>query len=497
MNEEKQEQETLQAPATAFDAANPMSLASLETVQPQPEPTFGDGTEAGEQEAPAAPSATAPPADAANPAGSGRHAQRQRLFRDGRCYASRPNLTLMLVIGVLILALVGCGGGLLGSALAANRLEDKIENSFTEMVEEVGGVVLYRSVDTEAEEQSNDDLSVAAVTELAADSVVEINTETEVTGWSFFGGESSYVVPGAGSGVVISDNGYILTCYHVIADAQIVSVNLRNGDTYQATIVASDQQSDVAILKIDAEDLTVAVMGDSDKLSVGDRVVAIGNPLGELGGSVTSGIVSALDREVAIASGTYNVIQTDAAINSGNSGGGLFNGQGELIGLVNAKASDIGVEGLAFALPINDLKAVIEDLLNYGYVTDRGVTLGVSLVNINDERTAASYRVDELGCYILEVEEDSNAAYAGLQSGDRIVSIDGEAISEAQQVVDIISGHQVGDQIILEISRNGEAMDFTITLYGKVPEADNVSSATGTLPVANMASGTFGPATAS
>ncbi|NLF80186.1 MAG: PDZ domain-containing protein [Clostridia bacterium] len=398
-------------------------------------------------------------------------AKKRRLRRESHA-AGGQYLALIIAFGVLVLVLVGVGGGLIGAALAAERLESRIENSFTAMLEETGGVVLYRSVDTRSQVTEGNELSVAAVSRLAADAVVEINTETEVNGWNFFGGPSSYVVPAAGSGVIISDNGYILTCYHVIADTQSVSVNLRNGEIYPAVIVAGDQQSDTAILKIEAEGLTVAVMGNSDDLVVGDRVVAIGNPLGELGGSVTSGIISALDREVTIAQKrTFNVIQTDAAINSGNSGGGLFNAQGELIGMVNAKASDIGVEGLAFALPINDLKPVIEDLLHYGYVASRGVTLGVSLLTIGDERTATSYRVDELGCYILQVTAGSNAEYAGLQSGDRIVSIDGEAVSEAQQVVDIISGHQADDIIEIVISRNGKIKEMTITLYGKVPNS--------------------------
>lgn len=443
--------------AAAQDASEEQA-AFAAGAAPQAGPERQTGSQTGSQ--------AAPPAQAAQQAAQQAKRQRRENHTAGRQY-----LALIVVLGLFVLALVGVGGGLIGATLAAERLENKIENSFTDMLEETGGVVLYRSVDTEANTTESDDLSVAAVSRLAADSVVEINTETEVTGWSFFGGQSSYVVPAAGSGVIVSDNGYILTCYHVIADSQSVSVNLRNGETYPAVVVASDQQSDTAILKIEAEDLTVAVMGDSDKLEVGDRVVAIGNPLGELGGSVTSGIISALDREVIIANkGTFNVIQTDAAVNSGNSGGGLFNAQGELIGMVNAKASDIGVEGLAFALPVNDLKPVIEDLLHYGYVASRGVTLGVSLLTISDERTATSYRVDELGCYILQVTAGSNAEYAGLQSGDRIISIDGAAISEAQQVVEIISGHQADDQIEMVISRDGKIKEMTITLYGKVPD---------------------------
>ena len=322
-----------------------------------------------------------------------------------------------------------------------------------------------------------EDLSISDVAELCADSIVEISTETEVNGWSWFG-NSSYLVPGAGSGIIISDSGHILTCYHVIEGAETIAVRLRNGESYQASVVASDEESDVAIIKIEpTSELTPVVFGSSDDLKVGDSVVAIGNPLGELGGSVTEGIISALDREVTIEDkGTFTVLQTSAAINSGNSGGGLFNRQGELIGMVNAKASEVGVEGLGFALPIDDIKGIIEDLLNYGYVTDRGVTLGVVLVDINDERTAASYGVNEYGCYIYQVNADSNAAYAGLRAGDRIISIDGETIDNGDEVVEIISNHSANDQITMVINRNGQEMEVNLTLYGAVPNDTTATS---------------------
>jgi len=381
----------------------------------------------------------------------------------------RSNLILWIVLGVICVGLLGFGGGMVAADRIGDKMEANLQENLTQMLEEAGGTVLYRSVDTSVKATDDASLSVSAVTALCAASVVEIQTEVSVSEWGYFG-MSSYVVPGAGSGVIISDNGYILTCNHVIEDAQTITVGLRNGESYEATLVASDEQSDVAILKIDAEDLTVAVLGDSDELEVGDQVVAIGNPLGELGGTVTTGIISALDREVTIENkGTYNVLQTDAAINGGNSGGGLFNKKGELIGMINAKASEVGVEGLGFALPSNDLKTVVEDLLNYGYVADRGATLGVVLVDILDERTATSYQVDDLGCYILRVNDESNAAYAGLQSGDLIVSIDGVAVENANQVVDIIGNHVVNDDIQMTIKRNGKLKDFDITLYGVVP----------------------------
>ena len=377
-------------------------------------------------------------------------------------------------MGLILVGLAGFGGGL----LAADKIEDRLSNNLDQMLAETGTTVLYRSVDTTGTGvDDREDLSISDVAELCADSIVEISTETEVNGWSWFG-NSSYLVPGAGSGIIISDSGHILTCYHVIEGAETIAVRLRNGESYQASVVASDEESDVAIIKIEpTSELTPVVFGSSDDLKVGDSVVAIGNPLGELGGSVTEGIISALDREVTIEDkGTFTVLQTSAAINSGNSGGGLFNRQGELIGMVNAKASEVGVEGLGFALPIDDIKGIIEDLLNYGYVTDRGVTLGVVLVDINDERTAASYGVNEYGCYIYQVNADSNAAYAGLRAGDRIISIDGETIDNGDEVVEIISNHSANDQITMVINRNGQEMEVNLTLYGAVPNDTTATS---------------------
>lgn len=381
----------------------------------------------------------------------------------------RAGIICAIVLGLVLVGAAGFGGGL----LAADKIQSDLAGNLDQILAENGSTVLYRSVSTEGEgETERETLSVADVAELCADSVVEIATETAVDSWGLFG-QSSYLVPGAGSGVIISDTGHILTCTHVIEDARTIEVRLRNGESYPATLVASDEASDVAIIKIEAtSELTPAVFGSSDDLRVGDEVVAIGNPLGELGGSVTEGVVSALDREVTIqGKGTFTVIQTSAAINGGNSGGGLFNRQGELIGMVNAKAEDVGVEGLGFALPIDNIIGIIEDLLNYGYVTDGGVTLGVMLVDINDERSAATYGVDEYGCYIYQVNADSNAAYAGLRAGDRIIAIDGQKIDNGDEVVEIIAGHRVNDSIDLLIERNGREMEVGVTLYGNIPNS--------------------------
>ena len=379
-------------------------------------------------------------------------------------------VALVLVCCVFSLA-AGFGGGIWAADRVENRVTAEINDNISEYLEDNGSTVLYRSVSTDINNASPDTSSIVTnVSDLAADSVVEITTEILTDNiYSIFGMGGQSVSQGAGSGVILSEDGYILTCYHVIEDATTIGVALRDGTQYEATLVGGDEELDIAVIKIEATDLTPAVLGSSGELVVGSPVVAIGNPLGQLGGTVTSGYISALDRVLTNDGPTYTLLQTDAAINGGNSGGGLFNSEGELVGLVNAKAESIGVEGLGFAIPIDSIAQDIEDLINYGYITSR-VTLGVTMVDIFDQRTALAYRVDDYGVYILSVSSGSNAEYAGLQSGDRIVSIDGQTIENGDQVVDIISTHSVGDEMTMIIDRNGQEMEIQVTMYGTLPE---------------------------
>ncbi len=374
-----------------------------------------------------------------------------------------------IVLFVVIALLFGFGGGILASTLSANQMLNRISADIEGYLTEAGATVLYRSVETETK-SSDAGIDETAVSDLCADSVVEILTES-VTDYGWFGQTLS---EGAGSGVIISEDGYILTCNHVVEDTEVIHVALRNGEQYEATLVGADAQTDIAVIKIEAEGLTAAVLGHSSELKVGDGVVAIGNPLGSLGGTVTSGIISALAREITIDGYTFTLLQTDAAINGGNSGGGLFNAKGELVGIVNAKTSD--AEGLNFAIPIDEVQDVVDDLITYGYVSFR-VTLGINMVQIDDERTAMSYRVDDLGVYVLSVEENSNADFAGLASGDRLVSIDGEEITSASQVQEIIGSHIVGDVIHIVVERNDEEIGMDVTLFGKVPDGASSEAA--------------------
>ena len=317
--------------------------------------------------------------------------------------------------------------------------------------------ILYQSVRT-AESTG----SVSDVASSVADSVVEIETEAVITS-SFM---RQYISQGAGSGVIISPDGYIVTNHHVISEAQKIEVTLRNGSSYQAVLVGSDPENDIAVLRIIVPPdvtLSCAVLGDSDRLIVGEPVVAIGNPLGELGGTVTDGIISALERSIVIDGQEMTLIQTNAAINPGNSGGGLFSLYGELVGIVNAKSSGSGIEGLGFVIPVNKAKPIISDLISYGYVTGK-TSLGIETVDISDQMTAYMYHLSETGVYVADVPAGSDGAAAGLQPGDRIVSVNGVSVSSGTDVRKIISDCHVGDNVTVTVSRNGQRISLSCTL---------------------------------
>lgn len=295
--------------------------------------------------------------------------------------------------------------------------------------------------------------------------VVEITTESIVTDSVFWGG--NYVTSGAGSGVIISADGLIVTNNHVVSGANTIKVTLTNGEEYTAELKGADSDSDIAVIKVNAENLPFALLGDSDKLVVGQEVMAVGNPLGELGGTVTNGIVSALSRDVNIDGTEMTLIQTNAAVNPGNSGGGLFNMYGELIGIVNAKStstsSGTSVEGIGFAIPVNTAAKVSEELMNYGYVRGK-VMLGITYVDVDSSYKAMYYRVSALGVYIATSEYTDE-----LKAGDRIVAIDGEEVTYGADVKAALRGHAVGDEITVTVVRDGKYVDVKVTLREYVP----------------------------
>ena len=311
-------------------------------------------------------------------------------------------------------------------------------------------------------------MTTAQVSEMVSPSVVVITTEQVVySQWSWYG--QSQVESGAGSGVIISSDGYILTCDHVVSGASNITVTIGDKD-YTATVVGEDSTSDIAVIKVDADGLTPAIVGDSDKLAVGDNVLAVGNPLGELGGTVTSGIVSALNRSVSIQSSssvnTMSLIQMDASVSPGNSGGGLFNMNGELVGVVNAKSSDSDAEGLGFAIPINDAMKVAQDLLENGYVTGRPY-MGITYLAVTDAQTAQQLGVNAYGIYVADVVKGGPADKAGLKVGDRIVSIDGTEVAQKTDLGTIIQQHSAGDTLSITVARGGQMQTVSLTLGEK------------------------------
>ena len=285
-----------------------------------------------------------------------------------------------------------------------------------------------------------------------------------------------YVQTGAGSGVIISEDGYLITNNHVINGASTIQVRTSDGTTYDAVLVGTDSKTDVAVLKINASGLRPVTFGDLDNLNVGETAVAIGNPLGELGGTVTNGIISAKDRSITLDNQQMTLLQTNAAINPGNSGGGLFNSRGELIGMVVAKSSGSDVEGLGFAIPSNLVSKIAQELIANGYVTGRPA-LGVTVLSIENAQTAMQYGVSSLGVYITDVESGSAADKAGLQAGDRIISINNLVVESFADLSAALDNYAVGDTVEIMVSRGGSTVTVSLTLQEKknttVPQNEN------------------------
>ena len=319
-----------------------------------------------------------------------------------------------------------------------------------------------------AASSSGSSLTTEQVADLVSPSVLVITTEQVVySQWSWYG--QNQVESGAGSGVIISSDGYILTCAHVVDGASTITVTIGDKD-YTATLVGEDTTSDIAVIKIDADGLTPATVGNSDSLKVGQSVMAVGNPLGELGGTVTGGMISALNRSVTIQGSssvnTMSLIQMDASVSPGNSGGGLFNMNGELVGIVNAKSSSSDAEGLGFAIPINDAIKVAQELLENGYVTGRPY-LGITYLAVTDAQTASQLGVNAYGVYVVEVVKGGPAEKAGLQAGDRIVSVDGTEIASKDDLGTLMQKHAAGDTLSITIARDGQMQTVNVTLGEK------------------------------
>ncbi len=302
-------------------------------------------------------------------------------------------------------------------------------------------------------------LTAAEVYAANVQSTVGITTSITTNYWGY-----QTTSAASGSGFIVTDDGYIITNFHVIEDSDSITVSLYNGSTYDAALIGYDESNDLAVLKIEAEGLSPVILGDSDNLNVGDSVVAIGNPLGELTFSLTSGSISAKDREVTMSNSlTMNLLQTDCAINSGNSGGALFNLYGEVIGITNAKYSSSGseasIDNIGFAIPVNDVRSIVESIIEKGYFSKP--YLGVSVVDVSRE-----YQIYGLpqGAAIQTVTADGPADEAGLQVGDIITKFGDTKITGRTDLSTAIARCKIGDTVTLTVYRQGQTLEIGITI---------------------------------
>ena len=362
-------------------------------------------------------------------------------------YVTKGALVVCMILTMLISSVLG---GIIGGALSKIQSSDgRAPRNDSELSQ------------LDLSDATGSELTVAQIVDKNENAVVEI----VVSGTSQNMWGQLQLVQGAGSGVIVREDGYIATNYHVIQGANKVEVTLHNGETYSARIVGSDPANDIAVIKIDAKGLSTVTIGDSSTVDVGDLAVAIGNPLGQLGGTATTGIISALDRTLDVEGTTLTLMQTDAAINGGNSGGGLFNSKGELIGIVESKASAVGVEGLAFALPINNVSGIINTMIENGgnaQTADATPAVGIVISDVSEDN-AQYYGLESAGVYIAQVTGE-NAQRAGFQEKDRIVSFNGQQISGSSEFITLVRKCKVGDTVTVVVSRNGQQIEIKTVL---------------------------------
>ncbi len=381
----------------------------------------------------------------------------------GSTYAPQPKYVTMKVLIIALIICMVCSAAI-GAAAYAFAM-----SAF-------GGTTVDKTIKTTNYNLARSTGAVLSIQEIIArneNSVVAISTETVQT--DFWAGQ--YVTQGAGSGVIYSEDGYIITNNHVISGASNINVTLHDGSEYPATLVAADSLTDVAVIKIDATSLPAVQFGSMDDLNVGDAVVAIGNPLGTLSGTATEGIVSALEREITIDGKQMTLIQTSASINPGNSGGGLFDQYGNLIGIVVAKSSGSDVEGLGFAIPCDKVASVAKSLIENGYVEGRPQA-GITIVDLTDANAAMRAGVTITGVYISDVT-GKNAQKAGLQKGDLIYYLDDTKITSSAQLVGLIQKHEVGDVVTFTVVRDNELIKMDVELELSQPQQATEESTEG------------------
>ncbi len=388
-----------------------------------------------------------------------------------------------ITAALLVVALVVCGC-LITAACVNEYWEERTEDTTEMLLNKIDS--LQKQLDS-ASSQSGSGIPIptdgsamtpSQVYSSCVDSVVAISSTVEAS--SFYG---SSTATSSGSGFILTEDGYVITNYHVVEDATAVDVTLHNTEEYPAEVVGYDSANDLAVLKIDAEGLSAATVGSSSDLVVGDMVVAIGNPLGELTATQTVGYVSGINREVTTDNTILSMIQTDAAINPGNSGGPLFNLYGQVVGITTAKysgttTSGASIEGIGFAIPIDDVMSSISDLIDYGYVT--GAYLGVSVQN-TDEESASMFGLPT-GAYVVSVVEGASADRAGIQVKDIIIDLGGNTVSTVTDLTRALRNFRAGDETTITVIRSGQELTLDITLDEKPQDTDTSSSADEEMP---------------
>lgn len=353
----------------------------------------------------------------------------------------------------LICSLIGGGiGGVVGANIAADNLKASLMSSTEDEEEGRGRLELVGN---------NQEISpVVAIAEKVTPSVVGVKTFG--TAYTYWGQRIPNQELGSGSGIIYSKDGYIITNYHVIEDATSVMITLSDGTEYDARIIGSDSSSDLAVLKVEAEKLPAADFGDSSALQIGELVVAIGNPLG-YENTVTDGIVSGLNRQLTDYIDSATLIQTNATINSGNSGGALVNSRGEVVGINSAKLVASNAEGMGFALSINEVKPIVEEIISKGHVSRPYLGVSINSQYQVDADTAERYEIP-MGIQIAEVAINGPADRAGLQAGDIIYKVNDTLIQSFDDLSEIIDDSKVGDKLRILAERNGQKIVADVTL---------------------------------
>lgn len=393
-----------------------------------------------------------------------------------------------IVAAVLILALVG--GSCYATGTVINQKWEsrtqQITDSFNNQLENLQQQLDSYSNDatgTSVSGTANTNTSGGGLTpaQVYAQNVQSVVAISSTVTTSYYGQTASGT--STGSGFIVTEDGYVVTNYHVVEDATSISVTTNSGDIYSAKLVGGDSTNDVAVLKVEAQNLPAVKIGSSSDLIVGDQVVAVGNPLGELTNTLTVGYVSAKDRMVTTDGFAINMLQTDAAINSGNSGGPLFNMNGEVVGITSAKysgesSSGATIEGIGFAIPIDDVYSIVEDLIQYGYVT--GAYLGVSVSDMDS--SAASYYGMPVGAYVREVTEGYAAQKAGLQVKDIIVAIGEYEVNGVTALTRALRHFKAGDTTTITVFRSGVELVLTITMDEKPDTTQSLIPQSNTKP---------------